>query len=155
MVNSINNISDCQLSKRSGRIYFIHCLITQMYYVGQTIQKLEVRVNQHKRRKTSEIGKAINEFGLENFIYGILEDDVPKELLNEREKFWIKYYDCVYPKGYNRTRGGQGTDCLCSDVTRKKISDSKLVKKIQCLAKRLGIKVFLEMKKRERKFQIN
>lgn len=124
-MNSTNNGSDCQLSKRNGRIYFIRCLITGMYYVGQTIQKLELRIAQHKRRKTSEIGKAINELGWENFIYAVLEDNVPFELLNEREKFWIEYYDCVYPKGYNKTHGGQSVGCLHSEDTRKKISDSK------------------------------
>lgn len=35
----------------------------------------------------------------------ILEDNVPKDKLNEREKYWIKYYN-TYWDGYNQSIGG-------------------------------------------------
>ena len=39
----------------------------------------------------------------------VIEENVPVELLDEREKYWIKYFDSYYSsgKGYNMTQGGQ------------------------------------------------
>lgn len=89
-----NNLqNDCQ-TVRVGRIYFIRCLITNMYYVGQTVRKLNERIGQHRRCKTSEIGKAIHKYGRKNFTHGIPEDNVAVELLNKREKYWYVFRLC-------------------------------------------------------------
>lgn len=49
--------------------------------------------------------KAFNKYGKENFVCEEIEE-VPNELLDEREKYWIKYYNSYY-KGYNSTIGGR------------------------------------------------
>lgn len=46
----------------------------------------------------SLINSAIKKYGKENFSFEILEY---AENYNEREKFWIKYYNSKVPNGYN------------------------------------------------------
>jgi len=48
----------------------------------------------------------MNKYGCDCFFVDILEE-VPIEVLSEREQFWIKYYDS-YHNGYNATFGGDG-----------------------------------------------
>lgn len=50
------------------------------------------------------IYRAIRKYGLENFTFEVLEE-CPSELLNEREIYWINYFDSYY-NGYNCTLGG-------------------------------------------------
>lgn len=123
-----NNLQDDCQTVRVGRIYFIRCLITNMYYVGQTVRKLNERIGQHRRCKTSEIGKAIHKYGRKNFTHGIPEDNVAVELLNEREKYWITFFDCVVPKGYNRTCDGQ-VHVVYSNAAREKMRKSHIGEK--------------------------
>lgn len=71
---------------------------------------------QHKRAEKDGKGykrckyfwTAILEFGWPNFKYEVLEDGLTREQANERERYWIEHDDCVWPKGYNCTHGGQG-----------------------------------------------
>lgn len=49
---------------------------------------------------------AINKYGIENFTFEIIEE-CSEEQLNNRERYWIAYYD-TYHNGYNRTVGGEG-----------------------------------------------
>ena len=52
------------------------------------------------------IDNLIQTVGREHFNVEEIEK-VPRELLNEREQYWINYYDSFY-NGYNRTLGGEG-----------------------------------------------
>ena len=95
---------------RKGVIYKITNLIDGKVYVGQTRQKLRRRLNQHKNaegQSISAIDGAIKKYGWKNFKAEVLEE-CPCEMLNEREKFWIEKFDCMSPKGYNLTSGGDG-----------------------------------------------
>lgn len=92
-------------------IYKITNLLNQKVYIGQSVNVVR-RLNEHKRMKdlTQKIDQAIEESRPENFKFEIVEIcDV--SLLNERERYWINFYDCVYPKGYNMKHGGQAP-CL-------------------------------------------
>lgn len=51
------------------------------------------------------IHKAILKYGKDNFSLEVIEE-VDASLLNERERYWIKYYG-TYVNGYNSTIGGQ------------------------------------------------
>jgi group I intron endonuclease len=76
------------------------------------------------------LNRAIKKYGLENFIKEIVEDKIEtKQLLDEREIYWIEFLDSRNPeKGYNIASGGQGGDFLSQDLKDKrgiKISESR------------------------------
>ena len=54
------------------------------------------------------IKRAIHKYGRDKFHITLLEE-CPIDLLNEREKYWISFYDS-YNNGYNLTKGGQDSN---------------------------------------------
>ena len=94
-----------------GFIYKITNKINGKSYIGQTIQNVKERFYQHCATKCSQailnmvIHKAINKYGKSNFTIEVIEE-VESTNLNDREKYWIRYYDS-YNNGYNSTEGGQ------------------------------------------------
>lgn len=103
-----------------GYIYKITNLINQKVYIGQTIKTVQKRFIQHKNNSNKEyfsqivLYKAFNKYGLENFVCEEIEE-VENALLDEREKYWIEYYDSYF-SGYNSTLGGRATQLYNWDV---------------------------------------
>lgn len=96
----------------STGIYKFQNLITQEVYIGQSVN-LEDRYKKHKREcfnGSTPFYQAIQHWGWDNFSYEIIEF-CDKEKLNEREVFWIEYYDS-YHNGYNATRGGSNKNSI-------------------------------------------
>lgn len=92
-------------------IYKISNDLNGKVYVGQSID-IERRFKQHiqdtlneQRRNKSVIHKAMWKYGIEHFCFEIIEE-CKKEELDEREQYWISYYDS-YHNGYNSTAGGR------------------------------------------------
>ena len=90
-------------------IYQITNKITNDVYVGKTSQTFKKRINSHKsiakRGKGSFLHKAIRKYGIENFSFHVLEENIVDEpTLSEREIFYIK---SIQPR-YNLTSGGDG-----------------------------------------------
>ena len=103
-------------------VYVIWCRQTNMHYVGVTSKKPYMRIRQHKYDKRQFIDKEIQRIGWEgNFDWWIVEENVPLNLINEREQHWVAFFDSVYPNGYNKTHGGIGNFTLSND-TRTKIA---------------------------------
>ena len=76
------------------------------------------------------LNRAIKKYGLENFTKEIIEDKIEtKKMLDEREIFWIEFFDSRNSeKGYNIASGGQGGDFLSQELKDKrgiKISEMK------------------------------
>lgn len=91
---------------KKGYIYLITNKINGKQYVGQTARDIWTRFEEHcQNSHGSAIGNAIQKYGYLNFSLQELET-VPLDLLDEREKYWIAYYD-TYHKGYNKTLGGK------------------------------------------------
>ena len=94
-----------------GFIYKITNKVNGKSYIGQTIQSVKERFYQHCATKCSQailnmvIHKAITKYGKSNFTIEVIEE-VESANLNDRERYWIKYYDS-YNNGYNSTEGGQ------------------------------------------------
>ena len=59
-------------------------------------------------QKNKEFYNDIQKYGWESFEHIILETDVTEELVDEKEQYWIAYYDATNPeKGYNKLSGGR------------------------------------------------
>jgi group I intron endonuclease len=72
------------------------------------------------------IRNAIKKYGRENFIREIIEDNIiDNDILNEREIYWIAFYDSANPKiGYNLAKGGKGVVGFSrSEETKRKLSE--------------------------------
>ena len=91
-------------------IYKITNQVNGKIYIGQSVH-IKTRWQQHKQeaklnRTNNLLYNAMRKYGVENFIFEIIEE-CTKEQLNEREIYWIKYYNSFNSdKGYNMTPGG-------------------------------------------------
>ncbi len=68
--------------------------INDVKYVGQTKQKMYQRLSEHRNDKKRHRGCSSSALNLYNTAWTILEE-VPKEIVFEREAYWIDYYDTV------------------------------------------------------------
>lgn len=96
--------------------------INQKTYIGQTTRSIKERIQEHIQRE-STIGLAIQKYGIINFSIAKLDEAKDKEDLNKKEIYWINYYNCKAPNGYNLTGGGEGTiDYKHSEETKRIMS---------------------------------
>ena len=99
--------------KQITGIYKISNLYNNKVYIGKSID-IPRRFSEHRssyewsRTPNKPLYKAFKKYGVESFSFEVIEK-CTKEQLNDREKYWIKYYDSTNPeKGYNITEGGDG-----------------------------------------------
>lgn len=94
-----------------GYIYRIINKINNQSYIGQTTRSYKERWAEHKRDRFKEpycnwpLYRMMNNVGLENVDWEVVEE-IPNSLLNERECYWIKFYN-TKNNGYNCTYGGE------------------------------------------------
>lgn len=94
-----------------GFIYKITNNLNKKCYIGQTHFTVEKRWKEHQQDSHKEflqkrpLYNAIKKYGIENFSIETIEE-VANNLLNEREEYWIKYYNSYGNTGYNATLGG-------------------------------------------------
>ena len=97
-------------------------------YIGQTIS-LEQRLFKYKTnncKQQPKIFNSIKKYGWDKHLFEIIEElSDDRNLLNEREKYWIEYFDSMN-KGLNCTGGADSK--LISNETIEKIRQSKLGK---------------------------
>jgi len=111
-------------------IYKATNLINEKIYIGMTTNTLEFRKSQHKRSarsikcKNTYFYNAINKYGFDNFEFIIIDKDEILEALNEKEAFWITFFNSTNKEiGYNLDSGGNTNKKQSS--TRKKISETQ------------------------------
>jgi len=112
-----------------GYIYQIINVINKKSYIGYT-NNLEKRIYHHLRYLNGKtiLSKAITKYGGDNFILKILECPLKSDL-QQREKYWIKFYN-TNNNGYNLTSGGDGGITYgrlgkkWSEEDKKKLSES-------------------------------
>lgn len=98
---------------RKGSIYKIECLCTNKVYIGQTIQHPPIRrwVDHYKQiydeTNNLYLYRAFRRWGISNFIFQILEENIEIKELSKKEQSWISKYNASDPQyGYNLTSGG-------------------------------------------------
>lgn len=93
-------------------IYKITNKLNEQSYIGLSMN-IESRWEQHIKYAFKEcedsyhknrLYNAIRKYGVDNFSFEVIEE-CEKEKLQEREKYWINFYD-TFNKGYNLTLGG-------------------------------------------------
>ena len=105
-------------------IYKIVNMIDGKLYIGKTTQTIEERFKEHLTEVTrykhcqssgkdfgyeSRLYKAMNKYGIENFRIELVEQVSCDADINEREKYWIKFYNTLDSNiGYNISPGGLG-----------------------------------------------
>ena len=97
-----------------GYIYRIYNDVNNHVYVGQTSMRISDRWSGHLSSARNEklsnykdtIHKAMRKYGIDKFHIEVIEK-CDNDSLNEREIYWIKYYNS-FENGYNETLGGGG-----------------------------------------------
>lgn len=116
------------MEKKVG-IYCIENTINQHKYFGQSVNlndrlyghKSKLKHNKHNNR---HLQFAVNKYGIENFIFYIVEECSTADL-DERERYYISLYqtnNCMF--GYNVEPGGSRAEKTMSQQTKQKISES-------------------------------
>ena len=133
----IDNLDEFDVSV-SG-IYEIRCITTNKRYIGQAEMLYDrfIELNgylmkawkQYSENENFEIHAKnrylIHSFikhGPKNFVFHIIEN-CPIEQLNERETYWISYYDTYKDKtkGWNLTPGGSNSDTISHHPDKENI----------------------------------
>lgn len=117
-------------------------------YIGQTIEKLNTRISHHKtdakleRDKTefspsgNRICNAIRKYGLEDDWIEVIDTANSIEELNDKEIYWIEYYDTIN-SGYNIKPGGgnknhsEETKIKIGNATKKRWEDPEIAKRMR------------------------
>lgn len=94
-----------------GKIYKYTNLLDGKVYIGQTRTSLEKRDRRHQNQvdDNTYFHRALKKYGRNNFSLELVEDNIPLEKLDEKEKYYIDFFESFYTlgKGYNLTQGGQ------------------------------------------------
>lgn len=95
--------------KDPSGIYKVTNIETKEVYVGRSVAVATRWINHIKSAEglegvaDSQFQRALRQYGVENFTWELLEE-VSKEKLAEREKYWITFYDTTH-YGYNMKVG--------------------------------------------------
>ena len=86
-------------------IYMYENKLNHKKYIGQSVN-IERRKKEHLNYPSpySKFDNHLSKLGEDNFIFSILEECEIREL-DEKEKYWIKYYNSIQ-EGYNLICGG-------------------------------------------------
>ncbi len=125
--------------KKGDRVLIIYKVtnnINGKIYIGQTCRTLYERMGEHVRRKTTYFDRAFSKQAKDNFTVKVIDSARTQEELNEKEIFWITFFKCLCPNGYNMCDGGGVTsgyhhsqESKIKMSTAKKISGSQVGEK--------------------------
>ena len=111
-------------------IYKITNKLNNKIYIGQVYNKTIMdRFDRHIKsaspKSRSYIDRSIYKYGSDNFVCELIDTATSLQELNEKEKYWIKYYNSTDRYiGYNLTPGGDGGNTyLCK--TKKEMKEIK------------------------------
>ena len=112
-IKDVVNIVELPQGSYFGIIYKIENLCNGKVYIGQTTKQKGFYGrypygNVVSQSSNSYLKSSIQKYGMENFkIYECIDVGYDREDLNNKEIFWIKFYQATNPEhGYNRHSGG-------------------------------------------------
>lgn len=115
-------------------IYKVTNLVNQKVYIGQSVNSLNHRKNQHYKESkyhkndNTYFHNALRKYPKQSFFWEVIERVDSLEELNAKEIYWIDYYHSTdKEKGYNLKLGGNNGG-KCCDSTKRKIGDTTLEK---------------------------
>ena len=114
-------------------IYKITNDVNGKIYIGKTTRTLTDRwvehLNDRLEKDTSiPLYNAMNKYGIEHFSIEIVEDNIPKEEINDKERYYISYFNSLsHEGGYNVTPGGDG------GRTSSKLTETEVAKIVTLL----------------------
>lgn len=108
-------------------VYKITNTINNKIYIGQTTETIEKRFKRHcgyQLNDNTYLHRAMKKYGIENFIIEKIDCATNQEELNEKEFYWIHYYNSDVD-GYNlkSSIGKCGGDTLSN---HKNLEDIKI-----------------------------
>ena len=121
------NAQDDPVETTLKYIYVIRNKINDKVYVGQS-KDPQRRFSEHiadsrqSGSSISAISGAMRKYGVENFYYEIVEG--PTEDYNNREKYWIQFFNSISPNGYNE-------DTSCSKKKNGPGVSDEIIKEIE------------------------
>lgn len=88
-------------------IYKITNIVNNKIYIGQSKNDVSKRFARHIQDALSErldthFARAIRKYGRDNFIIEVIDEAEEQNELNQKENYWIHYYDTL-KNGYNET----------------------------------------------------
>lgn len=93
-------------------IYKITNIVNGKIYIGKTDNPTR-RWYKHKLESKKYLNRylyrAMNKYGLENFTFEIIHENIPNSEIDSYEIKYIKELNSKAPNGYNMTDGGEGT----------------------------------------------
>lgn len=136
-------------------IYMATNTVNCKSYIGKTTKVLSKRIYAHKWSSVkgekhnvykSKFYNAIRKYGIESFVWEVLDIANNIEELNEKEKYYIDKFKTI-ENGYNISPGGNGGDSFSNHPNKEEIRE-----KIRSSC--TGVKRSEDFKKRNRERQI-
>lgn len=109
-------------------IYKITNKINGKCYIGQTSISTKERWARHcePSSKCYGLSNAIKKYGKENFIIEELGQYKNQEDLNNAEMYFISWFNCMTPNGYNLTEGGKYESLSAESRKKSSLTHKKM-----------------------------
>ena len=105
-------------------IYSITNIVNNKKYIGQSVD-VKRRLSNHKwalkhdKHINDHLQKSFNKYGEDCFVFCVM-CECEEDKLDELERYYISYYDCMNPnKGYNSESGGNLNKHWSEELTQK------------------------------------
>jgi group I intron endonuclease len=110
-------------------------------YVGITKRELSRRVAAHINEAKFPFQRALIKYGVQSFEIYVIDSADTWKALCEKEIYWIQFYGCTSPAGYNLTYGGDGS--IPTEEVRAKIGVASKGRKMSAKARAAILKANL------------
>lgn len=113
-------------------VYMIENVVNSKKYIGKTEDSFKTRFLSHEAKlrdhsHNKKLTEDCDRYGIDSFVFSILEVCNDADAINELEKYYIKLFDTVNC-GYNTKRGGDGF--LLPESTKMKMRASSKHRKM-------------------------